>query len=39
LTLAAVQGTDIVIRLNGPDEAAAGEALAELLNNKFGEKE
>ena len=39
LTLAAVQGTDIVVRLNGTDEAAAAQALAELLDNRFGEKE
>jgi phosphocarrier protein HPr len=39
LTLAAVQGTDIVVRLTGTDEAAAGQALAELLDNRFGEKE
>ncbi len=39
LTLAAVQGTDIVVRLTGADEAAAGQALAELLDNRFGEKE
>jgi phosphocarrier protein HPr len=39
LTLAAVQGTDIVVRLSGTDEAAAGLALAELLDNRFGEKE
>ena len=39
LTLAATQGSDIVIRLEGPDEAAAAQALAELIDNRFGEKE
>jgi len=39
LTLAATQGSDIVIRLNGADEAAAAQALSELINNRFGEKE
>jgi phosphocarrier protein len=39
LTLAATQGSDIVIRLDGVDEAAAALALAELIDNRFGEKE
>jgi phosphocarrier protein HPr len=39
LTLAATQGTDIVIRLDGADEDAAGQALAELIDSRFGEKE
>lgn len=39
LTLAATQGTDIVIRLAGADEVAAAQALAELIDNRFGEKE
>ncbi len=39
LTLAATQGSDIVIRLNGADEAAAALALAELIDGRFGEKE
>jgi phosphocarrier protein HPr len=39
LTLAATQGTDIVIRLTGEDETAAAQSLAELIDNRFGEKE
>ena len=39
LTLAATQGTDIIIRLDGVDEGAAAQALAELIDNRFGEKE
>ena len=39
LTLAATQGTEIALRIDGPDEEAAWEALAELINNRFGEKE
>ncbi len=39
LTLAATQGSDIVVRLEGADEAAAAQALSELINNRFGEKE
>lgn len=39
LTLAAIQGTDIVIRLDGVDESAAAQALADLIDGRFGEKE
>jgi len=39
LTLAATQGSDITLRIEGVDEEAAWTALAELINNRFGEKE
>jgi phosphocarrier protein len=39
LTLAAIQGSDIVIRLDGVDESAAAQALADLIDGRFGEKE
>jgi len=39
LTLAAIQGSDIVIRLDGIDESAAAQALADLIDGRFGEKE
>jgi phosphocarrier protein HPr len=39
LTLAATQGSDIVLKIDGPDEAAAWTALAELIDGRFGEKE
>ncbi len=39
LTLAATQGSDIALKVDGLDEAAAWEALAELINSRFGEKE
>ena len=39
LTLAAVQGTEIVIKVSGKDEDKALSALLELINNKFLEKE
>ena len=39
LTLAATQGSEIVLRIDGPDEEAAWAALSELINNRFGEKE
>jgi phosphocarrier protein len=39
LTLAATQGTPIMLRINGRDEQDAFEALAALINDKFGEKE
>jgi phosphocarrier protein HPr len=39
LTLAATQGSEIVLRIDGPDEAAAWAALAELIDGRFGEKE
>jgi phosphocarrier protein HPr len=39
LTLAAIQGSDIVIRLDGVDESAAAQALADLIDGRFGERE
>ncbi|MGD8534320.1 MAG: HPr family phosphocarrier protein [Candidatus Aminicenantes bacterium] len=39
LTLAAVQGTEIVIKVSGQDEDRALRALVELINSKFLEKE
>jgi phosphotransferase system HPr (HPr) family protein len=39
LTLAATQGTTIMIRVSGKDEEEAMKALVKLVNSKFGEKE
>jgi phosphocarrier protein len=39
LTLAATQGTQIRLLISGKDEEAALEALEELINNRFDEKE
>jgi len=39
LTLAATQGSEITLRLNGDDEAAALRAIVELIDGRFGEKE
>ena len=39
LTLAATQGSEIGLRIDGPDEEAAWEAVSELIANRFGEKE
>ncbi|MGB9907332.1 MAG: HPr family phosphocarrier protein [Candidatus Saccharicenans sp.] len=39
LTLAASQGTQIKLVVNGRDENLAMKALCELVNNKFGEEE
>lgn len=39
LTLAAVQGTAITLRLSGEDEAEALDALVAFINNKFQEGE
>ena len=39
LTLAATQGTPIMIRVSGKDEEEAMKALLKLVNGKFGEKE
>jgi phosphocarrier protein len=39
LTLAATQGSTINLRIKGPDEEAAFQALADLINGRFGEKE
>jgi phosphocarrier protein HPr len=38
LTLAAAQGCEIHVRIEGPDAGAAMEAVAGLVNNKFGEE-
>jgi phosphocarrier protein len=39
LTLAAVQGSPIILKVSGDDEENALEALAALIDNKFQEKE
>ncbi|MDD8027125.1 MAG: HPr family phosphocarrier protein [Acidobacteriota bacterium] len=39
LTLAATQGTSIHLRLKGEDEKAALQALVDLIDGRFGEKE
>lgn len=39
LTLAATQGTDITLHLDGVDETAALQAIVELIAGRFGEKE
>jgi len=39
LTLAATQGTEIVLRVDGADEESAFKALVTLINAKFDEKE
>jgi phosphocarrier protein HPr len=39
LTLAAVQGTEIIIKVSGKDEDRALRALVELIDSKFLEKE
>lgn len=39
LTLAATQGTPILLRISGKDEAEAMKALSKLIQDKFGEKE
>ena len=39
LTLAAVQGTEIILKVSGEDEDGALSALVELINNNFFEKE
>ena len=39
LTLAATQGSSIVLRIAGKDEEDASRALSALINEKFGEKE
>lgn len=39
LTLAATQGSEITLRLDGDDEAAALKAIVELIDGRFGEKE
>jgi len=39
LTLAAIQGSRITLRISGKDENAALKALVALIENKFQEKE
>ncbi len=39
LTLAATQGTQIILRIDGEDEEKALRALENLINNKFQEPE
>ena len=39
LTLAATQGTEIVLLVSGKDEDSALKALAGLIDNRFDEKE
>ena len=39
LMLAASQGTRIILSINGIDEAEAAEAIRELFEMKFGEKQ
>jgi len=39
LTLAATQGSDIVLKVEGADEEAALKALSDLIEQRFGEKE
>jgi phosphocarrier protein HPr len=39
LTLAATQGSEITLLVNGKDEDAALKALSDLINNRFDEKE
>jgi phosphocarrier protein len=39
LTLAATQGAEIALKVDGADEEAALKALVALINNKFDEKE
>ncbi|MCK4337097.1 MAG: HPr family phosphocarrier protein [Candidatus Aminicenantes bacterium] len=39
LTLAATMGSEIVLKISGPDEDSSKKELLALINNKFGEKE
>lgn len=39
MMLAASKGTVVALETKGPDEAAAMEALVNLINNRFGEPE
>jgi phosphocarrier protein len=39
LTLAAIQGSEILLLVAGKDEDSALKALADLINNRFDEKE
>jgi len=38
MMLAAAQGTELTVRVSGPDEAEALENLVRLVNEKFGEE-
>ncbi len=38
LTLAAACGTEVAVKVEGPDEAQAMQALEQLFANKFGEE-
>ncbi|GMR06764.1 MAG: HPr family phosphocarrier protein [Gammaproteobacteria bacterium] len=39
MMLAASQGTNLLLEVNGTDETVAARALLELINNRFGEDE
>jgi phosphocarrier protein len=39
LTLAATMGSEIVLKISGPDEDRSKKELFALINNKFGEEE
>jgi phosphocarrier protein len=39
LTLAAIQGSEIMLLVSGKDEDSALKALADLINNRFDERE
>lgn len=39
LTLAAIQGTEIILKVSGKDEDRAIKALVELIDSRFQEKE
>lgn len=39
LTLAAARGTELVVEAEGPDEDAAVEAIAALIDGHFGEEQ
>lgn len=39
LTLAATMGSEIVLKISGPDEDGSIKELFALINNKFGEEE
>lgn len=39
LTLAATMGSEIVLKISGPDEDSSIKELFALINNKFGEEE
>jgi phosphocarrier protein HPr len=39
MMLAASNGTTLTLKVNGPDEENASEAINSLINNKFGENE